>query len=110
MTEEGIVRLIGGITDAILDRNRDYKFIVTDYDNKVLGGLNKTNSNTIEIHSFMPEEESVQECEEENRTPCKDFETCDDCVYAEYEPMQFPCRKCIHNAQEYFKRRLDNGD
>lgn len=39
------------------------------------------------------------------RTPDKDFETCDDCIYAEYEPMQFPCRRCVHNAHEYFKRR-----
>lgn len=51
-----------------------------------------------------------------HRTPDKDFEKCDDCIYAEYEPTEFPCRRCVHNAFEHYRRRLmdekeeHNGD
>lgn len=47
-----------------------------------------------------------------HRTPDKDFDSCDDCVYAEYEPMEFPCRRCVHNAFEHYtkKKVVQNGD
>ena len=103
MTSEETRKVIQNIVEIIVEAGRDLKVVFVDENAQVLGGVNKRNSNSIEIHSFIQEQEpSVPE---QGRTPEKDFETCEECVYSEYEPMEFPCRECVHNAREHFRRR-----
>lgn len=61
MNEEEVRSIIMDITEQILDRNRDYKFIIEDCDRSVLGGMNKTDRTVMEIHSYMPEESTKEE-------------------------------------------------